>query len=193
MTDVRALILSAIPAFTAAVAHLSPERWDYPTPCDDWTVRDVVNHITSEHLWAPHLLRGETIEEVGDRYDGDVLGDDPAEAWRNAARLSAEAWAYADPNAKVHLSSGPTTVTSYAEEMLLDLVVHRWDVQRGGNVGEGLDGAAVQHLLDYYGDRLDTLSEHGGFKPPVPTESGYAHDHFIAKTGRDPFWRNPAI
>lgn len=190
MTDVRPLILSAIPAFTSAVSDIPPAAWDRPTPCERWTVRDVVNHMTSEHLWAARLLRGATIEEVGTAYDGDVLGDDPYAAWRSAARASAEAWAYADPNGKVHLSSGTSTVAAYGEEMLLDLVIHRWDVQRGADVGEALDGAAVQHLMDYYADRTDGFGD--GFAPAVPTDSEYAHDHLIARTGRDPFWRSPA-
>jgi uncharacterized protein (TIGR03086 family) len=190
MTDVRPLILSAIPAFTIAVNEVPPDAWDRPTPCAEWTVRDVVNHMTSEHLWAPRLLKGETIEDVGDAYDGDVLGDDPFEAWRNAARASADAWAYADPNAKVHLSSGPSTVAAYGEEMLLDLAIHRWDVQRGAGVGEGLDGAVVTHLMNHYADRTDGFGR--GFRPAVPTDSEYAHDQLIARTGRDPFWRSPA-
>ena len=191
MTDVRALILTAIPAFTAAVSHVEEDAWDNQTPCDAWTVRDVVNHMTSEHLWAPRLLKGETIEDVGDAYEGDVVGDDPLGAWRAAARVSAEAWAYADPNAKVHLSSGPATVASYGEEMLLDLAVHRWDVQRGADVGEGMDGAVVQHLMAQYADRFAHYSGSPYFKAPVPTDSEYAHDQLIARTGRDPFWRAP--
>jgi uncharacterized protein (TIGR03086 family) len=146
--------------------------------------------VTSEHLWVPRLLKGETIEDVGDAYDGDVLGDDPYDAWRSAAHASAEAWAYADPSAPVHLSSGLSTVAAYGEEILLDLVVHRWDVQRGAGVGEALDGAAVTHLLEQYADHTNGFG--GGFRSPVPTDSEYAHDRLIAKTGRDPFWRSPA-
>lgn len=190
MTDVRPLILSAIPAFTNAVSNVPLDAWRNPTPCDNWTVRDVVNHMASEHLWAPRLLKGETLEQVGSAYEGDVLGADPYDAWRTAARASAEAWAYADPTAKVHLSSGPTTVAAYGEEMLLDLAVHRWDIQRGAGIGEGLDGAVVTHLLEYYGDGPDAFNG-WGFKPAVPTDSEYAHDQLVARTGRDPLWRSP--
>jgi uncharacterized protein (TIGR03086 family) len=187
MTDVKPLLLSAIPAFTATVSHVAEEAWDDPTPCEGWTVRHLVNHMTSEHLWAPRLLAGETIDDVGDAYDGDVLGDDPIQAWREAARASADAWAYADLSAKVHLSSGLTSVESYGEEMLLDLAVHRWDLQRGADVGEGMDGAVVQHVMAWLADHPETLVP-AGFRPPVPTDSEYAHDQLLAMTGRDPFW-----
>jgi uncharacterized protein (TIGR03086 family) len=191
MTDVRELILSAIPAFTTTVLAVPAEAWSAPTPCDQWTVRDLVNHVTAEHLWVPRLLRGATIEEVGTAYDGDVLGEEPAEAWRSAARGSAEAWAYADLATKVHLSFGPTTVADYAEQMLIDLAIHRWDLQRGARVGEGLDGAVVSHVLEYLRPRVAEYAAFGAFKPAVPTDSEYAHDQLIALVGRNPSWRPP--
>ena len=67
------------------------DLWAAPTPCTDWTVRDLVNHLTVEHLWVPPLLEGRTVAEVGDRFDGDVLGDDPAAAWEAAAAASRRA------------------------------------------------------------------------------------------------------
>jgi hypothetical protein len=45
----------------------------------------LVKHLVSEQLWVPHLLRGDTIAEVGDRYEGDVLGADRSRAWERAA------------------------------------------------------------------------------------------------------------
>jgi uncharacterized protein (TIGR03086 family) len=192
MTDARQLILSAIPAFTTAVLAVPDDAWDKTTPCEEWSVRDLVNHVTAEHLWAPRLLRGDTVEEVGSAYDGDVLGDDPAGAWRAAARASAEAWAYADAAVNVHVSSGLMSATDYAEEMLVDLAIHRWDLQRGADVGEAMDGAVVLHVLDYVRERIDSYAASGLFAPPVPTESEYAHDQLLALVGRDPFWRSPA-
>jgi uncharacterized protein (TIGR03086 family) len=191
VTDVRELILSAIPAFTTTVLAVPDNAWSAATPCEDWTVRDLVNHMTSEHLWAPRLLRGATIEEVGSAYDGDVLGDDPVEAWRSAAHRSAEAWAYADLRTKVQLSAGPTTIEEYGEQMLVDLAVHRWDLQRGAAVGEGMDGAVVTHVLAQVRARGGDLTAYGGFKAPVPTDSEYAHDQLLALLGRNPSWRPP--
>ena len=79
------LIVQGIDAFGEKVRAVPADRWTAPTPCTDWSVRDLVNHVTGEHLWAPHLLDGETIAQVGDRYDGDVLGDSPVAAWERAA------------------------------------------------------------------------------------------------------------
>ena len=53
--------------------------------CEDWTVRELVNHIVTGNYWAAELGAGQTIEEVGDRLDGDVLGDDPLAAYDDSA------------------------------------------------------------------------------------------------------------
>ncbi|MET9568940.1 maleylpyruvate isomerase N-terminal domain-containing protein [Streptomyces virginiae] len=72
-----------------AVRAVKGDRWDAPTPCTEWTVRDLVNHVTGEQLLIPPLIAGgRTLEELGDAFPGDVPGDDPVAAWdaRPAAR-----------------------------------------------------------------------------------------------------------
>src|SRR4051794_26430814 len=71
------LYRDSVQRFTAAVAQVRPDQWSAPTPCADWDVRALVNHVVSEQLWSVPLLAGATIAEVGDKYDGDVLGGDP--------------------------------------------------------------------------------------------------------------------
>ncbi len=188
MTDVRELIASALIAFTATVIHVPDDAWDNPTPCEDWTVRDLVNHVTSEHLWVPRLLAGERVEEVGTAYDGDVLGSDPIGAWKAAASTSRQAWVLADLDARVHLSTGRVRAGDYAEQVLTDLAVHRWDLQRGAGVGEALDGAVVMHVLDHVKNHPSDYSASAAFNGPVDTDSEYAHDQLVAMLGRDPYW-----
>lgn len=100
------LLPAAAARVSDVVAAIPGGRWDAPSPCSRWTVRDVLNHLTSEHLWAPHLLRGELLQDVGDRYDGDVLGADPPAAWTAAIASSLLAWADADPELPGEAASG---------------------------------------------------------------------------------------
>ena len=76
--DPRVLVPAAIDRFTTRVRNADAAgAWDAPTPCSAWSVRDLVAHLCFEHLWAPHVLAGTPMDEVGDRYGGDLLQGDP--------------------------------------------------------------------------------------------------------------------
>ena len=59
-----------------SVAGVADDQWDQLSDCDPWTVRELVNHVVTGNYWAAELGSGLTIEAVGDRLDGDVLGTD---------------------------------------------------------------------------------------------------------------------
>ncbi len=61
-----------------SMAGIGDDQWELVSDCDDWTVRELVNHVVTGNYWAAELGSGFTIEQVGDRLDGDVLGDRPA-------------------------------------------------------------------------------------------------------------------
>ena len=71
--------------FGQRVMAVAPGDWVRPTPCREWSVRDLVRHLVYEELWAPPLLEGQTIADIGDRFEGDILGTAPQAAWKEAA------------------------------------------------------------------------------------------------------------
>jgi uncharacterized protein (TIGR03086 family) len=180
------LIVQGIDAFGEKVRAVPADRWGAPTPCTDWSVRDLVNHVTGEHLWAPHMLDGETIAQVGDRYDGDVLGDSPVAAWERAAQDSRAAWLTASPDAVVHLSFGDNPALEYGQQMLSDLVIHGWDLSRGAGLDETMEPAAVAQVLVYMGANAKSWEAAGIFAPPVEIGSGDPAKRLIALSGRKP-------
>lgn len=191
MSDARELIPAAAAAVTDLVERIPADAWDRQSPCEDWTVRDVLNHLTSEHLWAPRLLGGETVEQVGDAYDGDVLGDDPVEAWRSAQTRSVLAFgAVEDDDQEVSVSSGRIPVREYASQMLVDLTVHAWDLARGAGVPVTLVPEAVDACLGYANRVTSGGGVEGIFGAPVSTSSRDRGDQLVALLGRDPAWRD---
>jgi uncharacterized protein (TIGR03086 family) len=180
------LIVAGLDTFGAKVTAITPHRWLHATPCTDWSVREVVNHVTSEHLWVPHLLRGETIAEVGDRYDGDVLGDDPVSAWERASALSRVAWEYASPDAVVHLSFGDNPALEYGVQMLTDLVIHGWDVSRGAGLDESIEPEAAAVVLAYLEANAKAWHAAGIFAAPVEVDSDDPGARLLGLSGRQP-------
>lgn len=172
MADLAALFRRNIELFGERVANLGGDQWHLPTPCSEWDVRALVNHVTGEQLWAPHLVAGETIDQVGDRYDGDVLGEDPAAAWRAAAPPSVAA--FEQPGAldrTVHLSYGDESCREYLTQMLTDAVVHGWDLATAAGQDQRIDPEAAELLLQHWQVREEMIRGIGIFGDAVAVDS----------------------
>lgn len=75
------------------------------------------------------LLAGRKIEEVGDRNDGDLLGDHPVDRWDEAADKALEAVEkYGAMERTVYLSSGELHGRDYIMQLFADLLIHAWDL-----------------------------------------------------------------
>ncbi|MEU3571053.1 TIGR03086 family metal-binding protein [Kitasatospora sp. NPDC036755] len=175
----------ALAAFGERVRLVTPRQWDSPTPCSDWSVRDLVNHLTGEQLWVPELLMGATIGEVGERFDGDVLGDDPVTAWTDAAEAAREAWAVpGSTELTVHLSFADTSGQYYLDQLTTDLVIHSWDLAEGIGRLTRLPDELVEFALGEFAGYGD-LSGSGLFDPPLPVPADAApQTRLLALTGR---------
>ncbi|MFG2822486.1 TIGR03086 family metal-binding protein [Kitasatospora sp. NPDC048365] len=177
----------ALERFGRLVAEAGAGQWEDPTPCSDWTVRDLVNHVTVEQLWVPAMLAGSSVAEVGDRYDGDVLGDDPAAAWRAAA--AAALAAFAEPGAlgrTVHLSYGDRPAEGYCREMTVDAVVHGWDLAVGLGADARMAADAAEFALAEVTPYADALVASGLFAPPVAVPVGAdVQTRLLGLVGRD--------
>jgi uncharacterized protein (TIGR03086 family) len=147
--DATEVFRQATAAWLERVRDVKPDQWDGQTPCPEWNVRALVNHVVGEQRWIPPLMAGATLAEVGDRFDGDVLGADPQAAAEEAAAESLDA--VPGPVAEgriVHLSFGDPPASEYALGVGADLLVHAWDLAAatGGNreFGAGLTGAVAE-------------------------------------------------
>ncbi|MER8187825.1 TIGR03086 family metal-binding protein [Kitasatospora sp. NPDC094015] len=182
----------AVGEFGRLVGMVLRRQWDLPTPCADWTVRDLVNHLTVEQLWVPEMLAGATVAQVGSFFDGDALADDPLAVWTDAA--AAAAAGFHAPGAldrTVHLSYADRDALGYCREMTVDAVVHGWDLARSlGGAGRMSPAGAAFALgeIEAYGD----LSATGMFARAVPTgPDADPQTRLLGLAGRDPGWAPP--
>lgn len=143
--DVREAYHRALEDFGALVHRIGPEQWDSPTPCVDWDVRDLVNHVVGENLWAPELLGGRAVAEIGDAFEGDLLGDDPIKAFDTSAVAAMQATGGAGSLTRVvHLSFGDVSGREYVTELFADALIHTWDLARAIGADERLDPELVE-------------------------------------------------
>ena len=92
VADIAQFHRKALQQTRAVVAGIGRDQWQTTTPCDGWDVQALLNHLVSGNLWAAELGAGATIEQVGDRLDGDVLGDDALAAYDTSAEVAAAAF-----------------------------------------------------------------------------------------------------
>jgi uncharacterized protein (TIGR03086 family) len=153
--------------FATLVEGVRPDQWHDDTPCSDWDVRTLVHHLLYEQRWVPSLFEGMTVEQIGDRYEGDLMGDDPATWPGMLASSMDEAHAVvAQPGAlerTVHLSFGDVSGHEYVMQLTADLAIHGWDLARATGQDDTLDPDAVALLLPWTEANAGLLEGSGMF------------------------------
>ncbi len=150
-----------------AVIKIKPDQWHKSTPDTEWNLRTLLNHMVYELVWVPDLLIGKTVAEVGDKYEGDVLGKNPLESWRKAMH-SAIASAYrVDPQSEVHLSYGDVSAEHYIYENGGDIFIHGWDVAKAIGADDTLEPKLAEILYDKVLPRADEFAASGLFGTPI--------------------------
>ena len=166
--------------FAALVAGVGPDQWQDGTPCSQWDVRALVHHLLYEQRWVAWLLEGMTIAQVGDRFEGDLMGGD-ASAWPGllASAIEQAHTAVAQPGAlerTVHLSFGDASGQEYVVQLTTDLAIHGWDLARATGQDDALDPGAVAVLLPWAEANAEFLAESGMFGSRVDTGTGVPDD-----------------
>jgi uncharacterized protein (TIGR03086 family) len=168
--------------FAAKIAAAPADRWDGPSPCEGWTARDIVVHLTS--------TQGMFLGFIGrEPKPGPSVEDDPGGAWE-AARANVQA-SLDDPAIAVtefQGFSGPSTFETAVDRFLcFDLVVHGWDLARATGLDETIapeDVARVQAGADALGERLRSPQAFGPAVQPPPGAND--QQKLIAFLGRQP-------
>lgn len=178
----------AVGRWQEIVRGVGEGQWRAPTPCEGWDVTALVNHVCSEDLWAVPLVQGATIADVGNRFDGDVLGDDPRESALQAALAADAAVAeHLRPGARVHLSYGEEDAGEYAMQLAADHLIHGWDLAAATGQDRTLQPALVAATADWFAGREEMYRAGNAVGPRLPTQ-GDAQAELLAAFGRDAGW-----
>jgi uncharacterized protein (TIGR03086 family) len=168
------------------IDRIAADQWTAPTPCTEWNVRDVVNHLVGMNLVFVAMFEESPMPERG----ADRLGADPADAYRrSAAALQAAA---ARPGVLERSQATAVGVATGGERLqwrIVDLLVHGWDLaQATGAVAEPPDDL-VEQALTFAQAQLPNQPRAGRFADPRPIpDNAPAIDRLAAFTGRPVPW-----
>jgi uncharacterized protein (TIGR03086 family) len=166
--------------FDARVNATSGDGWTAPSPCAEWTARDVVGHVVGNHRWLATRVRGGEAAPMTD-------DEDPAEAWRGA--YGAVLAITEDPAAMAAMVEGPMGEMPF-EQMLgsfvcMDVLVHTWDLARAGGTDERLDEASVGAAYETMKPLDDQIRQPGFFEPKLePPVGADTQTEFLYFLGR---------
>jgi uncharacterized protein (TIGR03086 family) len=184
-TKTSELLAAAAPRTVAVVQGISDEQLGRPTPCPDYTVRDLLNHLFDVVVNFQDLARR---REVAWSAKTDHL----TEGWRDRFATEADrlARAWSDPAALEGVSPGMGLPQETVGDMaLIDLTVHGWDLARATGQRLEVDPAVLAAGHGFMDRMGDTGQKMGAFGEPVPTTGEPTTlDALLGRSGRDPSW-----
>jgi uncharacterized protein (TIGR03086 family) len=148
-------------ASTAEIVKATPAgRMGSATPCTEWDVRALLNHVIGT-LWLAEALFGDQAPRhpmaPGGLPPDDLAGDDPAAAYADAAGAALAAAAAGDALTRVHVTPlGEMPGPGLAGFTTLDILVHGWDLARATGQPADLDGRLAAHVLGFAEQALAT-------------------------------------
>ena len=168
--DVR-LLSHALDQTGDALAQVHPDDLDRSTPCADWKLRQLVDHVVESPRRYLQMMRGEQVDWAA---DPPRIEEDWAGSFRTAADDLLHAWHQQED-------------TSGAGWQTADLAVHTWDLRRSlGRDTEDLDPEVAELGMKFMQANLTDENRSGAFASKVdPPEDGNPYDRLAAFSGRN--------
>ena len=171
---------SAYRSAETVVAGVRPTDYSKPTPCGEWDVRALTNHLIGAIAGFPVMLRGEQ-----PNWSADLLGDDPVASFKQAVENNLNAWAA--PGAVDQPT--PFMPSMHLIDLnLCDAVVHTWDLATATGQAHGILDEVIQLTYEIWKEApLDLSRKAGAFGPEVAVpESAPTIDRLVGLLGRRP-------
>jgi uncharacterized protein (TIGR03086 family) len=138
--------------------------WDRSTPCEDWTVRDLVVHVIFGARMTVALLEGATQEEALAVVADATLPADPVAAYADAT--DAQANAFAAPGAFdriLHHPAGDFPGVVVLNFRIGDHTMHAWDLARAIGADETLNADLVAQVWEGIQPMIPVMGATGRF------------------------------
>lgn len=172
------------------VGNVRPGQFGDPTPCTEWDVRTLLNHLI---LWTSHSLErrahGESV--APELMDKDFAAS-PSFAAEYRAQLDRALDAWSDPavwERDLNVMGSPTPASDVAAMQIIELVLHGWDLAAATGQVYAVPAATAEAALTAIEANAELFRQYKGFGEPVEVPPGAsALEKALALSGRDPNW-----
>lgn len=178
----------------AVISTIRSDQLALPTPCDLWSVRDIVNKlVASTRLFTCFGLRqvaDQTLDLINPK---DLIGDDALGAYTNAAIECRNAWR--TPGALEGMATstiGEAKAKAVLNARIFDTTVLTWDISKACHVDHHIDEEQAAYVL-YIAERLVPAVRSQSperYKEAISSIDGSTTIvKLVSTTGRDPNWQ----
>lgn len=176
-------------AFQDKIAATSPDQWDSPSPCEEWSALDVVGHIVDMHAAMLQPLGRELSPAPS-------LAEDPLARF-TSARADVEAVLDTPALASTMITSpsGQLSAEQHIDQVVSeDMVLHGWDLARATGQDDTIDPAEVERMWPSAQQIPAVMRVPGAFGPGIVvfgpevevSTDAPLQDRLLGLLGRDP-------
>ena len=145
------------------------------TPCPEWRVRDLMNHMLDTQAYFAGAARGEEVSPPASSPPS-LLTDDPSADFERATGEVVDVYS----REGVIEKTGPALGIAFCDQLL-----HGWDLARAtkqdATMPDGLAEAAYEHIQGRFTDE----QRQGVFEPEIPVgDDATPQQRLLAYTGR---------
>jgi hypothetical protein len=192
--DSRELFLLSDAAFRSVVDRITPSDLERAAP-QEWTrtpnptIRDILASHARDEAWVPDLLAGRSVEEVGDRWQGDLLRDDPIGNYDaiNDKATAAMTDPALDQSMTVHFSYGAFPFSEGILHIVSFRAFQAWLLAHYLGIDFHLSPELIAGLNELLAPLFPDLRAVGAFPPAVEPPAG-ADDETVL-LGASGFWQ----
>ena len=186
----------SVDAAVAAIRAADPTTFDNPSPCTEFTVRQVLSHLAFGLLLAEYAGRRKDWEEGwSGSNDAPYLVGVPEAEWAAKAAEQGEATkrAWADPAAwegETTFGGGAMPAAAVGSMMVTEFVLHGWDVAAGSGGTITVSPELADAVLEGARAVAAMGRDAGWIGPEVPVpDAAPTLDRALGAAGRDPAWK----
>jgi uncharacterized protein (TIGR03086 family) len=150
---------------------------DKATPCDEWDVRTLLNHMLETERYFIGAARGQDVSPPSPQ-PPELLGEDPVAEFDDARAETLQVFG----EDGVIEKTGPSLGIAFSDQLL-----HGWDLARATGQDATMPDGLAEAAYDMIHGRFTDEQRKGTFKPEIAVgPDATAQDKLLAYTGRMP-------
>lgn len=164
------------------VNSVEPDQWEATTPCSEWDVRALVNHMTgTTKVFGASALRAAPDAPP----DAEHLGEDPAGSFASATAATTAAWRSAGALEGSVSIPGDMPAVACLGINIIDIGTHTWDLATAIGADHGLSATTIK-MIDTWNHNVvsDDVRAGGGFGDVLEPTTEESLTEMLAFVGR---------